>query len=635
MATIANDGVVTLKSTGTAIITATKAGDDNYLPTSATYVLNVMEPSSSQLSTDLRGIKNIVFTWTSITSTAYYSLESNLGNGGGFVDASTTGFIVVPNSTNIKQTNVRADVALHRYVPLVKGPVYRIEACDAGKVCDSTGVTPSAPLTNAEFNQLIGYIKASNSKGNYRFGSAVSLSDDGNTLAVGSYGEASNSTGVGGIEDNFSASFSGAVYVFTRSTVTATWSQQAYIKASNTGGFDQFGWSLSLSADGNTLAVGARLEASNSTGVGGVENNSSATNSGAVYVFTRNNITWQQQAYIKASNTGSGDRFGYSVSLNSDGNTLAVGALQEGSNSTGVGGVEDNSSATNSGAVYVFTRSTVNATWSQQAYIKASNTDNGDQFGWSLSLSANGNTLAVGARSENSSATGVGGTQEDDSNYLYSGAVYVFARSTLNATWSQQAYIKASNTDFLDYFGHSVSLSDDGNTLAVGALDEDSNAEGIGGAQDNEGADNSGAVYVFVRDTTWSQQAYIKASNTGSGYKFGHSVSLSGDGNMLAVGATSEGSSSEGIGGSQDDDVNIGHAGAVYVFVRSGITWSQQAYIKASNTGDGDQFGYSVSLSGDSNTLAVGSEREDSNAKGISGDQDDDSAGFSGAVYLY
>ena len=626
----ANDGVVTLKSTGTAIITATKAGDDNYLPTSATYVLNVMEPSSSQLSTDLRGIKNIVFTWTSITSTAYYSLESNLGNGGGFVDASTTGFIVVPNSTNIKQTNVRADVALHRYVPLVKGPVYRIEACDAGKVCDSTGVTPSAPLTNAEFNQLIGYIKASNSTANYEFGSAVSLSDDGNTLAVGSPGESN----------------SGAVYVFTRSTVNATWSQQAYIKASNTGNGDQFGNSVSLSDDGNTLAVGARLEGSNSTGVGGADNEG-ASFSGAVYVFVRD-TTWSEQAYIKASNTGFFDEFGRSLSLSGDGNTLAVGARSEGSNSTGVGGIEDNSSATNSGAVYVFTRS--NTTWQQQAYIKASNTDNGDQFGYSVSLSDDGNTLAVGAPTEGSNSTGVNGDQ-DNNDAPGSGAVYVFTRSTVNATWSQQAYIKASNADSGDRFGGignapnqggpSVSLSGDGNILAVGAYREGSDAKGIDGDQDNNDAGQSGAVYVFTRSSTgmWSQQAYIKASNTDSDDQFGHSVSLSGDGNMLAVGAINEDSPSKGIkkiDGDQEDGVSgFGKAGAVYVFVRSGITWSQQAYVKASNSGDADQFGHSVSLSGDGNTLAVGTENERSNAKGIGGNQDDNSHPSSGAVYLY
>ena len=116
---------------------------------------------------------------------------------------------------------------------------------------------------------------------------------------------------------------------------------------------------------------------------------------------------------------------------------------------------------------------------------------------------------------------------------------------------------------------------------------------------------DAGAVYVFIRNgTVWSQQAYIKASNAGSGDRFGNSVALSGD--TLAVGAYREESSATVINGDESDN-SLTEAGAVYVFTRSGGTWSQQAYIKASNTGSGDRFGWSVALSGD--TLAVGRPR--------------------------
>ena len=98
-----------------------------------------------------------------------------------------------------------------------------------------------------------------------------------------------------------------------------------------------------------------------------------------MYVFIRNDGIWTQQAYIKASNTDAGDRFGGSVRLSADGNTLAVGALGESSSATGVNGDQADNSATQSGAVYIFTRS--GASWSQQAYIKASNTDPDDLFG--------------------------------------------------------------------------------------------------------------------------------------------------------------------------------------------------------------------------------------------------------------
>jgi trimeric autotransporter adhesin len=238
--------------------------------------------------------------------------------------------------------------------------------------------------------------------------------------------------------------------------------------------------------------VGAPFEDSSATGIGGEQADYSAGGSGAVYVFTRSGSTWSQQAYVKASNTGALDRFGWSVALSADGSTLAVGADFEDSGATSIGGDQVNNSTADSGAVYVFIRS--GSTWSQQAYVKASNTGAGDYFGSSVALSADGSTLAVGAYNEDSSATGIGGDQADNSAGD-SGAVYVFARS--GSTWSQQAYVKASNTGEGDSFGISVALSADGSTLAVGAYGEDSSATGIGGDQADNSAAESGAVYLY------------------------------------------------------------------------------------------------------------------------------------------
>ena len=101
-------------------------------------------------------------------------------------------------------------------------------------------------------------------------------------------------------------------------------------------------------------------------------------------------------------------------------------------------------------------------------------------------------TLVVGAYGEDSGATGVGGDESDDSAPS-AGAAYVFVRS--GATWSQQAYLKASNTGSSDYFGRSVAISDD--TLVVGAYGEDSGATGVGGDESDDSANYSGAAYVF------------------------------------------------------------------------------------------------------------------------------------------
>ena len=212
--------------------------------------------------------------------------------------------------------------------------------------------------------------------------------------------------------------------------------------------------------------------------------------------------------------------------------------------------------------------------------------------------------------------------------------MYIFTRSS--STWNQQAYIKASNNGTIHpFFGSSVALSADGNTLAVGASDEDSAATGINGNQTDTSANGAGAVYVFTRSgSTWSQQAYIKASNTNAYDTFGWSVALSADGSTLAIGAAGESSAATGINGNQADN-SAQFAGAVYVFTRSGSTWSQQAYIKASNTNSFDQFGQNVALSADGNTLAVGASDEDSSATGINGNQLDNSVGSAGAVYVY
>jgi hypothetical protein len=398
--------------------------------------------------------------------------------------------------------------------------------------------------------------------------------------------------------------------------------QQAYVKASNTDPSDFFGTTVAIDAD--TLVVGAPGESSSSSGVNNSQDNNGAPNSGAVYVFVRNEDgAWSQQAYIKASDSEASDSFGSEVALSGD--TLAVGAPDEDSNATGIGGSQGNNSTQSAGAVYVFRRS--GTTWTQQAYIKASNTEpsgTGDEFGSAIALS--GETLAVGAPSEDSNATGIDGDQ-DNNDASNSGAVYVFTRE--GSTWSQQAFIKASNSETLDRFGRSVALS--GDTLVVGAPEEDSAATGADGDQANNDATASGAVYVFCRaGTTWSQEGYLKASVTDPSDRFGTSLSVFGE--TLAVGAPEEDSSARVINGDELSN-DAGLAGAAYVFVRAGTTWSQEAYIKASNADPNDRFGTSVAVSGDG--LAVGASNEASAATGVNGDQDDNGTPRAGAVYFF
>ena len=390
--------------------------------------------------------------------------------------------------------------------------------------------------------------------------------------------------------------------------------QQAYLKASNNGGSssDRFGYSVAVS--GETVVVGAFLEDSGTTGVNSTPDES-APNAGAAYVFVRSGTTWSQQAYLKASQVTAGDNFGISVAVSGD--TVVVGAYLEDSSTTGVNSTPDES-VSGAGAAYVFVRS--GTTWTQQAYLKASQVTATDTFG--ISVAVSGDTVVVGAYLEDSSTTGVDSTPNESA--LDAGAAYVFVRS--GTTWSQQAYLKASQVTAADQFGISVAVS--GDTVVVGARNEDSSTTGVASTP-TESASNAGAAYVFVRSgTAWSQQAYLKASQVTASDRFGWSVAVSGD--TVVVGAYGEDSSTTGVNSTPDE--SAADAGAAYVFVRSGTTWSQQAYLKASQVTAGDLFGYSVAVSGD--TVVVGAIQEASSTTGVNSTPNE-LASNAGAAYVF
>jgi len=595
------------------------AGNAAATVTRAVRVQNPPLPAAPTVSIE-GDIKQLIFSWDAVAGAEYYRLLENADGHSGFTQVGDD----IPAGT----LAVTKDIAVHLF-DWVEAQ-YLVEACNIGG-CKSSSVIIATDV----ILDTIGYFKASNTESSDHFGRTVALSGDGKTLAIGAPMEDSSATGVNGDESDNSTSYSGAVYVFR--LIAGTWSQQAYVKASNSRLNLYFGSAVALSGDGNTLAIG--------TGSGN-----------AVYVFLFDGDSWSQQAYITGSNTQGGDSFGSSIALSADGDLLVVGAPGEESNATGIDGDQADNSLVYAGAVYLFRFD--GSAWVQRAYVKASNTERDDRFGGKVTLSADGNTLAVAATGEDSRAAGVNGDQFDDGEYLNIGAVYLFRCE--GATWHQEAYIKSSNPDAGDGFGVSITLSADGNTLAVGATGEDSWATGVNGDQyDDTEYLNFGAAYVFRFDgTTWYQQAYIKASNNAwplgmDGDAFGGSLALSADGYVLAVGARYEDSAAIGINGDQYTDDQVGNSGAVYVFRFDGATWSQQAFVKASNPGSGepgtgcdprhpdlcdgpgDEFGSSVALSADGAALAVGAELEDGSAIGVGGDQADNTAALAGAVYIY
>ena len=325
---------------------------------------------------------------------------------------------------------------------------------------------------------------------------------------------------------------------------------------------------------------------------------------------------------------GTGYEFGWSVAISGD--TIAVGAYDEASSSTGVNS-SPNELAPGAGAAYVFARS--GATWSQQAYLKPAavgTTQANDHFGNAIAVS--GDTVVVGAFAEDSGSTGINSTPNESSGGG-AGAAYVYARS--GGVWSQQAYLKPAavgSSQAADAFGISVAVS--GDTVVVGANHESSSTLGINTTPNDNGG-SSGAVYVFIRNSgVWSQQAYVKPSAVGTtqvGDAFGSSVALSGD--TMVVGATGEDSSTTGINSTPNELASI--AGAAYVFTRSAGVWSQQAYLKPAVVGStqaGDQFGWSVAVSGD--TVVVGAYLEDSSTLGVNSTPNE-GAVDSGAAYVF
>ena len=516
---------------------------------------------------------------------------------------------------------------------------YFILASSSGEFESSSEAT----ISTDDINKMIGYFKASNTGEYDAFGEGgVALSGDGHTLAVGASAESNSATGIitdgSEVSDVGAATESGAVYIYSDNS--GKWIQTAYVKASNASSYSGFGYALALSDDGATLVVGAYGESHGTAGVfmdgDEITETANISESGAAYVFNYHDGAWIQSAYIKASIPGESEYFGGSVALSGDGNTLVVGASDENNGLTGV--ITDGSettqeigTASSSGAVYSYSKNE-DGRWKKTAYIKGS--DETEGFGISVALNFDGDTLAVGSSSEKA---------------------YIFNSSS--DVWSQTTYLEASNDNSNDSFSLALSLSHDGNTLAISATREDNSATGI--FTDNSETDgdigtesDSGAVYLFGNSSAgWTQSAYIKASNTGEDDSFGRTIALSGDGNTLAISAYREDNSATGIiiDGSESTatggDIDIAtDSGAVYLFTNNNGVWAQSAYIKASNTGAGDDFGSGIALSNDGAVLAVGAGKEDSNQVGIITDGTEnkntetgvgDTAYDSGAVYVY
>ena len=325
-----------------------------------------------------------------------------------------------------------------------------------------------------------------------RFGLMVSI--DGDTMVIGAN------------KDDDKGDNSGSAYVFTRDTagdLASGWTEVAKLTADDGAEDDRFG--ISVSIDGDTMVIGAYFDRDN----GGY--------SGSAYVFTRATAGdlgsgWTQVAKLTADDGAYDDVFGIRVSI--DGDTMVIGS--------------------SSGSAYVFTRDTAGdlaSGWTHVAKLTANDGAAGDEFGRSVSI--DGNTVVVGAY----------GDADHGSN---TGSAYVFTRTItgdLTSGWTQVAKLTADDGAADDFFGISVSI--DGDTMVIGARNDDDKGS------------NSGSAYVFLRTTAgdlasgWTQVAKLTADDGAAGDEFGGSVSIGG-GTVV-------------IGANLDDDKGS-DSGSAYVF---------------------------------------------------------------------
>lgn len=437
------------------------------------------------------------------------------------------------------------------------------------------------------------YFKASvHSQAGEEFGTAVAISGD--TVVVGAPSDDSETRGINQPPSyTYSYDDSGTVFVFVRSG--STWTQQAHLKSFNSWTADRFGAAVAI--EGDTIVVGAPGESQTTDGVDGDQclppssNPCGRSNSfpvltgpdvGAAYVFVRNGTTWTQQNYLKASNSEDGDSFGYAVAIHDQ--TIVVGAHYEDS-AASLDGDQNDNSALEAGAAYVFFRS--GATWIQQAYLKAANAVANDQFGYAVAI--HNDTAVIGAVLQGDGAP-------------LSGAAYVFRRT--GSTWSQQAQLKSPNPVTSDYFGGAVAVYDD--RLVIGALGEDTGGADSGAAYvfkrtgtawsqeawlkasdtdpddnfgyavtiqgevvmvgaSNENGTAEGGVYVFFRQAAnWVEAAILRGGNTEAFDRFGSAIGFSGE--TVVIGARYEESDATGIDGDGANNLQT-QTGAAYTFL--------------------------------------------------------------------
>ena len=395
-----------------------------------------------------------------------------------------------------------------------------------------------------------------------KFGYAVAV--DGNTAVIGAPGDDQN------------AADAGAAYVFTWNASAGLWNQAGKLIASDFGEYDNFGVSVAVDDDANTVVIGAS----------GDDGADASTDSGAAYVFTRSGGVWRQAARLTAPDGAALDYFGNSVAV--DGNTVMVGAYQD----------DEADELEDSGSVYVLTKPS--GGWGDWDALEQTHDTEEDKDGLTAKLTADADAADddyFGTFVALDGNTAVVGAPGDDDNGIDSGSMYVFTRNASTSAWSRQTRLAAADAADNDYFGTSVAL--DGDTAVAGAPGDDDNGS------------DSGSVYVFTKPSggwdDWDDlppadeddqeedkealTAKLTASDGEAGDYFGYSVAV--DVNTVLVGA-------------YGDDDNGVDSGSAYVFTRASGAWSETKKLIEPDGAAGDRFGYSVAVDEPNHAALVG-----------------------------
>lgn len=397
--------------------------------------------------------------------------------------------------------------------------------------------------------------------GSDEFGASLCLSSAGNILAVGALSD----------EENGGAN-AGSVYIFQDDISGYRQVQKLTASGDSNPAGDRFGHSVSIVSTGQILAVSAPED----------EENGGAS-AGAVYIFQSGSGGYQQTQKLTASGDANpaGDYFGQVVTLSSTGNILAVSAHQDEENGGG-----------DAGSVYIFQSGSGGYQQVQKLTASGDASPQGDQFGRGLALSSTGRLLAVGP---------IG----DEVSGIFAGSVYIFESGSGGYQQVQKLTASDNPSGNSDFFGVSLSFSETGEVLAVGATGDEENGGGF-----------AGSVYMFQSGSTGFQQVQklTASGETDPPGDFFGQVSLSPTGKTLAVGAAgNEQNGGEG-------------AGAVFIFQSGSSGYQQVQKLTASGDSDpaGDFFGFSLAVSSTEDTLTIGSVRDEENG-----------SGFAGSVYVF